>query len=204
MTSRFPIRASISSPPSQVAADHPDPHHLRRYCRHRPGRLEGRGPRQPVPSPTSARWTPSPMSSAASRTVTSPMSRQGRPHRRYRDHRETELMLADLESLEKRVVSLERRPRAATRRRRSSRPDQPRPRPPARWPPRPHDRGEAGGGEDLRHAEPPHHQAGALRLQRRGSLRRQGNSFSAKVFERAKQEGARAVVVSRRSRARSP
>jgi hypothetical protein len=33
----------------QVEGDHPDPHHLRRHRRPRARRLEGRGPRQPVP-----------------------------------------------------------------------------------------------------------------------------------------------------------
>ena len=47
-----------------------DPARVRRHRRPGEGRVEGRGPGQPVPRPTSARSTPSPMCCAASRTAT--------------------------------------------------------------------------------------------------------------------------------------
>ena len=60
-------------------------------------------------SPTSARSTPSPMWCAASRTATSPMSKARIDPIADIETIETELMLADLDSLEKRVAALEKK-----------------------------------------------------------------------------------------------
>ena len=72
-------------------------------------------------SPTSARWTPSSTCCAASRTPTSRMSRAAIDPMRDAETVETELMLADLESLEKRLLGGCRRRRAAATRRASPR-----------------------------------------------------------------------------------
>ena len=108
---------------------------------------------------------------------------------------ETELMLADLDSLEKRVDrAREEGARAATRKRRNSldlinralallREGKP-----ARL-----RRAQAGGGAGLRDARPPDLEAGALRLQRRGERRpTTGNDYSRKV------DGARQARRARR------
>ena len=60
-------------------------------------------------SPTSAKWTPSSMCCAASRTTTSPMSKGRIDPVSDAETVETELMLADLESLEKRIKPLEKK-----------------------------------------------------------------------------------------------
>ncbi len=58
---------------------------------------------------TSARSTPSPTCCAASRTTTSPTSRAASIRPRDAETIETELMLADLESLEKRRANIEKK-----------------------------------------------------------------------------------------------
>ncbi len=73
------------------------------------GASQGRRARQPVPRPTSARSTPSSTCCAASRTTTSPMSRAGSTRCADAETVETELMLADLESVEKRLAGLQRK-----------------------------------------------------------------------------------------------
>ena len=92
-------------------ADHPDPDDLRRYRGAGEGRVQGRGPRQPVPRQHPRSATPSPMCCAASRTTTSPMSRAASIPIADAETIETELMLADLESIEKRLQGLVRKVR---------------------------------------------------------------------------------------------
>ena len=99
---------------AKSARDRADPAHLRRHRR----AWCAAPPRARVSatssSPISARSTPSPMWCAASRIPTSPMSRAIDPIADI-ETIETELMLADLDSLERRVDALGRRPRVATR-----------------------------------------------------------------------------------------
>jgi len=66
----------------------------------------------------------------------------------------------------------------------------------ARGQARPPHRGEARGRARLRHAGPDDRQAGAVRLQCGRASAKEGNALSAQVFARAKEEGAKAVVVS--------
>ena len=73
-------------------------------------------------SPISARSMRWPMCCAASRMPTSPMSKARSTPLADAETVETELMLADLDSLEKRIADLRRKPRAATRKPRNSSP----------------------------------------------------------------------------------
>ncbi len=102
---RCPTRASTISPASRKsAADRPDAADLRRHRRPRARRRRRAKASATSSSPISARSTPSPMCCAASRTATSPMSRGRIDPVADAETVETELMLADLDSLERRVV----------------------------------------------------------------------------------------------------
>ncbi len=84
---------------------------------------------------------------------------------------ETELMLADLDSLEKRVDNLDQEGQGQRQGRQgAARPRQPRAGAAARGQAGAVPRAQAGGGARLRHARAADLQAGALRLQRRGRL----------------------------------
>ena len=86
---------------------------------------------------------------------------------------ETELMLADLDSLEKRVDALEKQhPRPGQGSEGDARPGQPLARAAARRQAGAPRRAQAGGGEAVSLARPAHLDAGALRLQRRRGLGR--------------------------------
>ena len=112
MSATSPCRTRASTMLAEdrrLEGDHSDAAHLRRHRRPRARRLEGRRASATSFSPISANATPSPMSCAASRTATSPMSRAASIRSRDIETIETELMLADLESLERRVVALEKK-----------------------------------------------------------------------------------------------
>ncbi len=96
----------------QVGEDRADQPGIRRYRRPGARRLARARAWATSSSPTSARWTRSSTCCAASRTPTSPMSRAAIDPIRDAEMVETELMLADLDSLEKRLIAAQKtRPR---------------------------------------------------------------------------------------------
>ena len=99
-----------------VGQDRPDPARVRRHRRPGEGRLQGRGPGQPVPRPTSARSTPSPTSLRCFEDAdVTHVSGTVDPVRDV-EIVETELMLADLDSAWRSACPTSRSgPRAATR-----------------------------------------------------------------------------------------
>ena len=114
---------------------------------------------------------------------------------------ETELMLADLDSLERRVDALEKKAKGSDKEAKEAQGDarsrQPRARAAARRQAGAPGRAQAGGGEGVPHARPADLDAGALRLQRRRGLRRRPATRSRARSRRArKQEGAGCVVIS--------
>jgi hypothetical protein len=117
---------------------------------------------------------------------------------------ETELMLADLDSLEKRVDNLSKEGQGQRQGGQgAARPGQSRPRAAARRQARPAGRTQARGGEGVPHARPPDLEAGALCLQRRGSLRRGRQHFRPRRCSSVPRRRARAVVISAKIEARS-
>ena len=100
--SRCRTRGSRGSRPSSSPAERPPPRSSSSTSpAWWPGRRRARGSATSS-SPTSGRWTPSPTCSAASRTRTWSTSSGGVDPKGDRDVVETELMLKDLESVEKR------------------------------------------------------------------------------------------------------
>ena len=93
----------------KLGADHPDPAHLRRHRRPGARRLQGRGPRQPVPGQYPRGRRHRPRACAASRTTDITHVEGKIDPIADIETIETELMLADLDSLEKRVAALEKR-----------------------------------------------------------------------------------------------
>ncbi len=117
---------------------------------------------------------------------------------------ETELMLADLESLERRAAVSRRRRKAATRKPRNSLDaGQSHAGAAARRQAGAPGRAQAGGGEGLSHAGPADLDAGALCLQCRRGIGCDRQRSLPQVEERARQEGAGASSSPRRSRRRS-
>ena len=120
-------------------------------------------------SPTSARWTRSSTCCAASRTPTSTHVEGSIDPIRDAETVETELMLADLDSLEKRAVGLQKRARGGDKESAAQlaliEPIAGRP---ARWPAGAHRDPARSGAEAAQAAAAADHQARALRLQRRG------------------------------------
>ncbi|SCM79086.1 conserved hypothetical protein [uncultured Pleomorphomonas sp.] len=153
----------------QVGADRADPHHLRRHRRPGARRLQGRGPRQPVPRqhPRGRRHRPR-----------APLLRGQRHHPRRGPHRSGERRRDGgnrADAVRPREPGAARRaaPQARPGRRQghqgAGRIDGPRPRGAAQRPAGPRRRHPQGRGSRLRGAQPLDRQAGALRLQRRGS-----------------------------------
>ena len=121
---------------------------------------------------------------------------------------ETELMLADLDSLEQRVDALEKKAKGERQGRQGGAGDarsrQPRARAAARRQAGAPGRAQARGGEGVSHARPADLHAGALRLQRRRSLGRRPAMHSRARSRRARKQRAPAASSSRpRSRRRS-
>ena len=110
---------------------------------------------------------------------------------------ETELMLADLDSLERRVDALEKKAKGNDKEaKEDARSRQPRAGAAARGQAGAHGRAQARGGEAVPFARPADLGAGALRVQRRGGVGGDRQRARRKVEARAKEEGAVAVVIS--------
>ncbi len=111
---------------------------------------------------------------------------------------ETELMLADLDSLEKRIVNLEKKAKTGDKEAKElARPHQPRAGTAARGQARAPRRAHAGGREGLPRSRPAVVEARALCLQRRrGALPTRAMTSRPASSARAAEEGAVAVVVS--------
>ncbi len=157
----------------QLEGDHPDPAHLRRHRRTGARRLARAKGSATSFSPTFASATRSPMSCAASRTATSPMSRAASIRCRDIATIETELMLADLDSLERRIGAMEKKAKGGDKEAKEfagSRRAQPRRA--ARGPAGARSRRQPRGARPVPVARPLVVEARALCLQRRGGLGR--------------------------------
>jgi ribosome-binding ATPase YchF (GTP1/OBG family) len=134
---------------------------------------------------------------AASRIPTSPMSRARSIRFADIETIETELMLADLDSLESASTTWSQEGQGQRQGGQGSSSTSST----ARWcccarASRRVSRAQAGGRARLRHARPADVEAGALRLQCRGGSAATATSYFEAGFERAKKEGAVAVVIS--------
>ena len=159
-------------PHRQVGDHHPHPPDLRRHRRPGARRLAGGGARQPVPRQHPRGRCHRPCGALLRRWRRHPCRGPHRARRRHRDHRDRADAGGPRQPREAR-----RRPREEGARRRQGGQGEPRPRHPragaaARGRARPPRRRQARGGARLRHAPAPHRQAGPLRLQCRGGLRR--------------------------------
>ena len=171
---------------------------VRRHRRPGARRLQGRGARQPVPRQYPRGGRDHPRAALLRGSATSTHVEGSVDPLRDAEVVETELMLADLDSLEKRLIAAQKRARGgdkesdrrggadgADRRRRCRTGGR-------RGPPSRRTSAEAAKRLQLLTVE-----AGAVCVQRRGGVRpRRGNAFSARVASARAAEGARVVVVS--------
>ena len=161
----------------QIRPDHPDPADLRRYRGPGARRLEGRGPRQPVSRhhPRGRRGRPCGALLRGFRHH--PCRRQDRATGRYRDHRDrTDAGRSRQPGKARRQPHQEGQGQRQGRQG-AARPRQSRAGAVARRQAGAVSRAQARGGARLRHAGTVDLEAGALRLQRRGRLGRQGQQI---------------------------
>ena len=104
----------------RLGADHPDAHHLRRHRRPGARRLQGRGAGQPVPGQHPRGRRHRPRGALLRGRRHHPRRGQGRSRSRHRDHRDRADAGRPRQPGEARRRRWRRRPRAATRRPRSS------------------------------------------------------------------------------------
>ena len=175
----------------QVRPDHSDAADLRRYRRPGARRLEGRGPRQPVPRHHPRGRCGRPCGALLRGFRHHPCRGQDRAAGRHRDHRDRADARRSRQPGEARRQPRQEGQGQRQGRQGAARPRQPRAGAAARGQAGAVSRAQARGGARLRHARPVDLEAGALRLQCRGRLRPPtGNKFS-RSRRRTRQEGRR-------------